>query len=104
VVHTHTVTASAPTAPRAGSEGGGGGRSYSGTGTTTVGTLTVPRDSTLRWTCERECSRFSISNSASDENSIALASGGHSGSAPISAGTYHGVRVTTGASWSFRVE
>jgi hypothetical protein len=105
VIHTHTVTTTAPAAPPPASEGGGaGGRSFSGTGTTAVGTVTVPRDSTLRWTCEGECSRFSIFNSESDENSIGLASGGHGGTAPVSAGTYHEVKVTTGGRWSFRIE
>ena len=104
MVHTATVTATAPSAPPAVSEGGGGGRSYSGTGTTSVGALTVPRDSILRWTCEGACSRRSIFNSTGDENSIGLASGGHSGIAPVSAGTYHEVKVVTGGGWSFTVE
>jgi len=97
------VTATAPSAPAAVTEGGGGG-SYSGTGTTSVGTLTVARDSTSRRTCEGACSRFSIFNSAGDENSIGPASGGHSGTAPVSAGSYHEVKVITGGAWSFRIE
>jgi hypothetical protein len=106
VVHTSTVTVTRPSAPpsSAGESGAGEGAAHSGSGTMNVGTLEVPRSSTLRWTCEGQCGRFSIFNSPSDENSISLTSGGHSGSTPISAGTYHEVRVVTKGSWTFRIE
>jgi len=103
LVRTHTVTVTAPAATAPAGEAGTRG-SYSGTGTRTVGTVEVPRDSTLRWTCEGACTRFSIFNSPEDENSISLSSGGHSGSTQPAAGTYHEVRVVTGGTWTLRIE
>jgi hypothetical protein len=103
LVRTHTVTVTTPAATPPAGEGGAGG-SYAGTGTKTVGTVEVPRESTLRWTCEGGCTRFSIFNSPEDENSISLSSGGHGGSAQLAAGTYHEVRVVTGGVWTLRIE
>lgn len=102
VIRTHTVTVTNP-APRSATPGGGGAN-YAGSGTSNVGTISVPRESTLRWTCEGECARFSIVNSPRDENSIGLKSGGRSGTTHIAAGTYREVRVVSSGTWSFAIE
>lgn len=99
---TQTVQASTPTP--ATPSGGGGGR-YSGNGEQQVGTINVAQDSTLNWTCNGECSIFSIANDPSDSNSINLTSysGAHSGQTNVSAGTYTRVQVITGGTWTFSI-
>jgi hypothetical protein len=106
IVRTHTVTVTNATPPPSGGGGEGAeatGR-YQGTGAKTLGTINVSRDSTLRWTCEGACNRFSVFSSPEDENHISLSTGGHSGSASLPAGTYHEVRVTTGGTWTLKIE
>ena len=103
VVHTqtHTVTTAAPGGGGGETEGGGGGgHTYKGSGNGSVGTLTVARQSTLRW---QSGGGFSIKNSAEDERSLAFSSGASSGESPVEPGTYHQVHVTAPGEWSFTI-
>jgi hypothetical protein len=97
VVHTHTVTTAAP---GAGSEGEGGGHSYKGSGNGSIGTITVARQSMLRWTSG---GGFSIKNSSEDERSLAFSSGASKGEIPVEPGTYHEVTVSATGEWSFTI-
>ena len=96
---TTTVTVTATTADPPASSAS----SFSGTGSKSVGAIAVSLNSTLDWTCSGSCSRFRITNSATDPNSISVDASGSSGSIPIVAGTFHDVRVTTGGRWVFTI-
>jgi hypothetical protein len=97
---TITKTASPPGAAPAPSAA----NAFSGSGQKSVGTINVPHDSTLTWTCSGECSTFAIANAPSDPNQIALdTSGQHGGTTAVSAGTYHQVQVISGGDWTFRI-
>lgn len=96
---TTTVTVTATTAnPPASSAS-----SFAGTGSKPVGAIAVSLNSTLDWTCSGSCSRFRITNSSADPNSISVDASGSSGSIPIVAGTFHDVQVTTGGKWVFTI-
>jgi hypothetical protein len=77
--------------------------SFSGIGPKTLGTISIPLNSTLDWTCSGHCGRFTVANDASDSNTIAVDAGGSSGSVPVVAGTYHQVRVTTSGHWAVAI-
>lgn len=98
VTVTATRTTAAPAQPPPASS------SFSGTGIKSVGTVNIPTDSTLSWTCSGDCSTFSVSNNPTDQNSISLfGAGSHSGTTAVTAGMYHQVQIITGGSWTFRI-
>ncbi len=82
---------------------GGSASSFAEIGTKSVGTIDVPLNSTLDWTCSGDCSSFRITNNPNDANMITVDASGSSGSIPIVAGTYHDVQVTTGGKWQFTI-
>jgi hypothetical protein len=98
IVHTQTVTTAAPTSGAEGSSGGG--RTYTGSGNGSLGTITVSRQSMLRW---RSSGGFSIKNLPEDEHSLGFNSGASSGEVPVEPGTYHKVIVTAPGEWSFTI-
>ena len=99
---TVTQTVQASTATPAPSNAGG---HYSGTDTQNLGTINVPVDSTLRWTCSGcSSSNFIINNDPGDANVIAVNSLNEtSGQTVISAGTYTKVTVLGTGPWSFTI-
>lgn len=96
---TQTVTASTPATPSSGSG------QHSGTDTQNLGTINVPVDSTLRWTCSGcSSSNFIIENDPGDANLIAVNSLNQtSGQTVVSAGTYTKVTVIGMGPWSFTI-
>jgi hypothetical protein len=101
VVHnttvTQTVTASTP-APTGGSSGSGGALSWTGNGGKTIGTISVPVDSVIKWT--HDGSVFQIFDA---ENAIEVNSSAHSGESAISAGTYHKFQVNADGNWTIQI-
>jgi hypothetical protein len=108
-----TVTQKAKPAPASassvGSSGGGpsGTQHFSGSGQKNLGTISVPVDSTLSWSCEG-CSstNFIINNARGDDHVIATNGLNQThGVDPLQAGTYHTVVVdTTGADWTIDIK
>jgi hypothetical protein len=100
--------ASAPS-PSGQASGGGGSATqhFSGSGQKSLGTITVPVDSTLSWSCAG-CSstNFIINNAKSDDNSIPTNGFQQThGVDPLPAGTYHTVVVdTTGSDWTIDIK
>jgi hypothetical protein len=107
VVRTRTVTTGAPATGSgggAGSEGSPtstGGHEYVGSGNRRIATITVSRESMLRW--HASGGSFSMKNSPEDAQSIAISSHAPSGETPIEPGTYHQVEVTASGEWSFAI-
>lgn len=95
IVHTHTVTQEAKeTAPstQAASAGGDPGP-FSGNGSRSLGTITVPTASTLRWSCS-SCEIFGVDGLSESGSSIAVDSQHHgSGETAVEPGTYKEVKV-----------
>ena len=106
---TQTVQATTP-APAAGGVTSGGGpagtQHFAGANQQHLGTINVPTDSTISWTCPG-CggTDFIINNAQSDAN--AMPENGldqTSGVDPLPAGTYNTVVVdTTGGSWTVTI-
>ncbi len=99
--------ASAPSSSGGSSGGGGSGtQHFSGSGQKSLGTITVPVDSTLSWSCA-SCSRtnFIINNASSDDHDMPTNGLNQThGVDPLPAGTYHTVVVdTTGADWTIDI-
>jgi hypothetical protein len=96
VVRTQTVTV--------GGDGGGrpvsvpgGGRSFSGRNGRTIGTLRVPRKSTIRWTNKGDV--FTLLS----ERQIHVSSTKRRGTAALQRGTYNDFRVAALGSWTLRI-
>lgn len=100
VTRTRTVRAPAPAAGGGGGGGGGGGQalSYEGNGSRNLGTVTVARDSTLRWTNDGPL--FQIFD---DNFGLTLSSQAGSGETFVAAGSYPSVTVNAVGSWSIRI-
>lgn len=82
-------------------------QTFKGVGSESIGTINVPTQSTLRWTCA-SCggqTNFIISNSFSDNSQIATnASSQTSGQTVVDQGTYHDVQIVTeGQHWTIRI-
>lgn len=94
---TKTVTAPAPVTPAPASSGAGAAsaNTFTGTGSESLGTITVPTDSTLRWTCSSctETGMLIDSDLNADENAIEIMQTATHGESAISAGTYRNVHV-----------
>lgn len=75
---------------------------FQGTGTENIGTINVPVQSTLHWTCST-CAgnNFVINNGPTDDSQISVnALGPTHGETVIDAGTYHDVSINTeGQHW-----
>jgi hypothetical protein len=95
---TVTVTSQASTSAPVTSTPSSGGLSWSGNGGQNMGTITVPQDSTIRWT--NDGGLFSILD---DENSVEVNSQAHSGQSAISAGTYHHFQVNAVGNWTIQI-
>lgn len=110
---TQTVQAAtpAPSSPGTSSPGTssgspGGVQHFSGTNQVNLGTITVPTDSTISWSCPGcGSSNFIINNAASDPNLIPTNGLDQTnGVDPLPAGTYNTVVVDTdGGSWTVTV-
>ena len=99
-VHTATVTTTAPSAnTRAGGENSeaGGTQHFSGSGPRSLGTLTVTRESTLRWTSEGES--FAITTSGSEP----VRSTAHSGATTLEPGSYSNFQIHAKAPWTVTI-
>lgn len=81
-------------------------QTFKGNGAQNIGTINVPTQSTLRWTCPT-CAgdNFIIENSFNDANEIDVnAEGPTSGQTVVDSGTYHDVEVNTeGQAWTVRI-
>lgn len=79
---------------------------FAGTGAENIGTINVPTQSTLHWSCAT-CSggNFIIDNSATDDGQISVNSLNQThGVTVIDAGTYHDVSINTeGQHWSISI-
>lgn len=102
VTHTTTVAAapSTSTTPTA-----SGTQTFTGTNATNVGTVSVPTQSQLRWSCAGCGSTgFTITNNPHDASSIPVNSqGATSGQAVVAAGTYTNVMVQGTGPWSVTI-
>lgn len=79
---------------------------FQGTGQEALGTIVVPTDTTISWSCPNcASSNFIINNAQSDANAIPTNSLNQtSGVDPLPAGTYHTVVVdTTGGPWTVTI-
>lgn len=81
-------------------------QTFRGTGSENIGTINVPAQSTLRWTC-RTCGgqNFQMFNDPADGQLINVnALGPTSGKTVVDVGTYHKVEVNTGGQeWEIRI-
>jgi hypothetical protein len=99
VVRTRTVTV----AGGGGGGGGspvavpGGGRAFSGRGAKTIGTLRVPKKSTILWTNKGDV--FTLLS----ERQIHVSSSKSSGTATLERGTYTNFRVAAIGRWTMRI-
>lgn len=83
-----------------------GAQVFTGSGQQNLGTITVPQDTTVSWTCDSCGSdNFIISDAASDDGMFTTNGLDQtSGVDPLSAGTYHTVVVdTTGGPWTVTI-
>jgi amino acid transporter len=83
-----------------------GAQVFTGSGQQNLGTITVPLDTTVSWTCDSCGSdNFIINNAASDDGMFTTNGLDQtSGVDPLSAGTYHTVVVdTTGGPWTVTI-
>jgi hypothetical protein len=83
----------------------GGGRTYSGNGDKNFGTIDVPVDSTLKWTCQCDPTNgFYLSSDINDQgNDISIQQNGSSGESAVSAGTYRNVHSIGNGTFTFRI-
>ena len=107
---TQAVAAAAPApSPASGGSGGGGPagtQHFSGTNQQNLGTISVPTDSTLSWSCPGCSDTNFIINNADGDSGFIPTNGFEQvqGVDPISAGEYHTVVVdTTGGSWTIEI-
>jgi hypothetical protein len=84
-------------APSASSTGGSG-KSFSGNGGKNLGTITVARDSVLKWTNDGD-----IFQMWDDDFGFNVNSQGHSGDTALSAGTYKNVTVNAIGNWTIQI-
>jgi predicted RNA-binding Zn-ribbon protein involved in translation (DUF1610 family) len=81
-------------------------QTFSGTGQKSLGTIIIPTDTVVSWSCP-SCGNdnFIINNADSDSNSFATNGLDQtSGVDPIAAGTYHTVVIdTTSGPWSITI-
>jgi hypothetical protein len=78
---------------------------FAGVGTENLGTITVPVDSTLQWSCP-SCSsdNYQIVNSDAGSNIAVNGLDQTSGTTVITAGIYHSVTINTeGQNWAFTI-
>jgi hypothetical protein len=73
-------------------------RSFSGNGGKNLGTVHVPKDSTLRWTCDGDL--FTVTD---DTSGLFVNSQAHSGDSAVAAGTYTGVSVNALGNWTITI-
>ena len=102
VTSTKTVTAAAPppatsSTPTA-SGGGASTQSFSGNGGKNLGTITVSKPSTLKWTNDGDL--FQLSDA---DLSILVNSQAHSGDTAVDPGTYHKVEVNAIGNWTIKI-
>ena len=84
----------------------GGHQVFQGTGQQALGTIVVPTDTTISWSCPACANNnFIINNAQSDVNAIATNGLNQTnGVDPLPAGTYHTVVVdTTGGPWTVTI-
>jgi hypothetical protein len=95
---TETVTASSTAAPA-------GTQSFSGANAQNLGTIKVPSQSLLRWSCAGcGSSTFTITNNSSDAGAIGVsAQNATSGETAVAAGTFTDVTTTGSGSWTFTI-
>ena len=90
-----TVTAPSQASSSAPAGRGNGRSSFVGTGSENLGTINVPTDSTLYWTCS-SCTATGMmvqSDPNGDFNDISVLQQGTQGQTAVSAGTYKNVQV-----------
>lgn len=87
-------------------KGHGRAQTFRGNGSQNIGTINVPTQSTLHWSC-RSCGHlnFVIDNSPSDGMLINVnALGPTRGQTVVDAGTYHDVAINTeGQAWTIKI-
>jgi hypothetical protein len=101
-----TVTAPASAAPASAPAGGTGGpNTFTGTGSESLGTITVPNDATLHWTCS-SCTTTGMliaSDINGDGNSIQVYQTATQGQSAVSAGTYKNVSVNADGDFTITI-
>jgi hypothetical protein len=102
VTRTTTVTT---TASSGSSTAGGSPQAFNGSGNGSLGTITVPIASQLKWQCPG-CANatFTVSNSSTDPSQLGVqAQNTTSGQTPVAAGKYTNVNVQATGSWSITI-
>jgi hypothetical protein len=102
VTRTTTMTTTASTGS---STAGGSAQAFNGSGNGSLGTITVPIASQLKWQCPG-CANatFTVSNSSADPSQLGVqAQNTTSGQTPVAAGKYTNVNVQATGSWSITI-
>ena len=106
VTQTNTVTRTAQVStPTPTPGGGGGGNTFTGTGAQSLGTITLPTDSTLYWQCA-SCTATGMqitSDVNSDGSAINTLQKATSGQSAVSAGTYTNVDVNADGDFTITI-
>jgi hypothetical protein len=109
IVHsttTRTVTSTTTsTVSSASVTAGGQPQTFDGSGNQSLGTITVPAASQLRWQCTGcSSSTFTVSNSSTDPAQLAVqGQNATSGQTAVAAGKYTSVTVQATGSWSITI-